>query len=156
MNQLLFMIHNSLELYENLCQPVCRECGIAQTALDILMFLANNPEYYTARDICRVRGIKANLVSFHVEKLVQEGYLERESITGDRRQVRLLLTEKAEPAIAQGRAVQQSYREILTDHIAPSDLKAFQRCMDTIRQNIERAKKISAKAKSTEKGDKKR
>ena len=156
MNQLLFMIHNSLELYENLCQPVCRECGIAQTALDILMFLANNPEYYTARDICRVRGIKANLVSFHVEKLVQEGYLERESITGDRRQVRLLLTEKAEPAIAQGRAVQQSYREILTDHIAPSDLKAFQRCMDTIRQNIERAKKISAKAKSTEKEDKKR
>ena len=156
MNQLLFMIHNSLELYENLCQPVCRECGIAQTALDILMFLANNPEYYTARDICRVRGIKANLVSFHVEKLVQEGYLERESIPGDRRQVRLLLTEKAEPAIAQGRAVQQSYREILTDHIAPSDLKAFQRCMDTIRQNIERAKKISTKAKSTEKGDKKR
>lgn len=156
MNQLLFMIHNSLELYENLCQPVCRECGIAQTALDILMFLANNPEYYTARDICRVRGIKANLVSFHVEKLVQEGYLEREAIQGDRRQVRLLLTEKAEPAIAQGRAVQQSYREILTDHIAPSDLKAFQRCMDTIRQNIERAKKISAKAKSTEKEDKKR
>ena len=156
MNQLLFMIHNSLELYENLCQPVCRECGIAQTALDILMFLANNPEYYTARDICRVRGIKANLVSFHVEKLVQEGYLEREAIPGDRRQVRLLLTDKAEPAIAQGRAVQQSYREILTDHIAPSDLKAFQRCMDTIRQNIERAKKISAKAKSTEKEDKKR
>lgn len=156
MNQLLFMIHNSLELYENLCQPVCRECGIAQTALDILMFLANNPEYYTARDICRVRGIKANLVSFHVEKLVQEGYLEREAIPGDRRQVRLLLTEKAESAIAQGRAVQQSYREILTDHIAPSDLKTFQRCMDTIRQNIERAKKISAKAKSTEKEDKKR
>lgn len=50
MNQLLFMIHNSLELYENLCQPVCREWGIAQTALDILMFLANNPEYYTARE----------------------------------------------------------------------------------------------------------
>ena len=156
MNQLLFMIHNSLELYENLCQPVCRECGIAQTALDILMFLANNPEYYTARDICRVRGIKANLVSFHVEKLVQEGYLEREVIPGDRRQVRLLLTDKAEPAIAQGRAVQQSYREILVSNIAPSDFETFQRCMDTIRQNIERAKRISAKAKTTEKGDKKR
>ena len=95
MNQLLFMIHNSMELYENLCQPVCRECGIAQTALDILMFLANNPEYYTAR-------------------------------------------------------------EILVSNIAPSDFETFQRCMDTIRQNIERAKKISAKAKSTEKGDKKR
>ena len=156
MNQLLFMIHNSLELYESLCQPVCKSCGIPQTALDILLFLANNPEYYTARDICRVRGIKANLVSFHVEKLVQEGYLEREAIPGDRRQVRLLLTEKADPVIAQGRAVQQNYREILTDHIAPSDLEAFQRCMNTIRQNIEQAKKSSIKGKSTEKGDKKR
>lgn len=156
MNQLLFMIHNSLELYENLCQPVCRECGIAQTALDILMFLANNPEYYTARDICRVRGIKANLVSFHVEKLVQEGYLESESITGDWRQVRLLRTGKSQRVIEQGRSVQQRYREILVSNIAPSDFETFQRCMDTIRQNIERAKKISAKAKSTKKEDKKR
>ena len=156
MNQLLFMLHNSLELYESLCQPVCRECGIPQTALDILLFLANNPEYYTARDICRVRGIKANLVSFHVEKLVQEGYLEREAIPGDRRQVRLLLTEKSQRVIEQGRSVQQRYREILVSDIAPSDLETFQRCMDTIRLNIERAKKSSIKGKSTEKGDKKR
>ena len=156
MNQLLFMIHNSLELYESLCQPVCKSCGIPQTALDILLFLANNPEYYTARDICRVRGIKANLVSFHVEKLVQEGYLEREAIPGDRRQVRLLLTGKSQRVIEQGRSVQQRYREILISDIAPSDLETCQRCMDTIRLNIERAKKSSIKGKSTEKGDKKR
>ena len=156
MNQLLFMIHNSLELYESLCQPVCKSCGIPQTALDILLFLANNPEYYTARDICRVRGIKANLVSFHVEKLVQEGYLEREAIPGDRRQVRLLLTGKSQRVIEQGRSVQQRYREILVSDIAPSDLETCQRCMDTIRLNIERAKKSSIKGKSTEKGDKKR
>lgn len=100
--------------------------------------------------------VKKNLVSFHVEKLVQEGYLERESITGDRRQVRLLLTGKSQRVIEQGRSVQQRYREILVSNIAPSDFETSQRCMDTIRQNIERAKKISAKAKSTEKGDKKR
>ena len=99
---------------------------------------------------------KKNLVSFHVEKLVQEGYLERESITGDRRQVRLLLTGKSQRVIEQGRSVQQRYREILVSNIAPSDFETFQRCMDTIRQNIELAKKISAKAKSTEKEDKKR
>lgn len=156
MNQLLFMIHNSLELYESLCQPVCKSCGIPQTALDILLFLANNPEYYTARDICRIRGIKANLVSFHVEKLVQEGYLERESIPGDRRQVKLLCTEKAEPVIRQGREVQKKYREVLTADIEPSDLEALGRCMDIIRQNIEQTKMSSGKIKSAEKGDNKR
>ena len=156
MNLLLFMIHNSLELYEKLCQPVCRNCNLPQTALDILMFLANNPEYDTARDICRVRGIKANLVSFHVEKLVQEGYLQREPVPGDRRQVKLLLTEKSQTVVEQGRAVQQNYREILTAHISPSDMETFGRCMDTIRQNIADAKHTEIKAKLTEKGNKKR
>ena len=156
MNQLLFMIHNSLELYESLCQPVCRNCNLPQTALDILLFLANNPEYDTARDICQVRGIKANLVSFHVEKLVQEEYLQREPVPGDRRQVKLLLTEKSQTVVEQGRAVQQNYREILTAHITPSDMEVFGRCMDTIRQNIEDAKHTETKAKLTEKGDKKR
>lgn len=156
MNQLLFMVHNSLELYESLCQPVCREWNLPQTALDILLFLANNPGYDTARDICRIRGIKANLVSFHVEKLVQAGYLQREAVPGDRRRVKLLLTEKSRNVVKQGRAVQQSYREILTAHISPSDMEAFGRCMDTMRQNIENAKRTGTKIKLTEKGDKKR
>lgn len=156
MNQLLFMVHNSLELYESLCQPVCREWNLPQTALDILLFLANNPGYDTAMDICRIRGIKANLVSFHVEKLVQAGYLQREAVPGDRRRVKLLLTEKSRNVVEQGRVVQQSYREILTAHISPSDMEAFGRCMDTMRQNIEDAKRTGTKIKLTEKGDKKR
>ena len=156
MNRLLFMIHNSLELYENLCQPVCKECGIPQTAFDIVMFLANNPEYYTAKDICKIRGIKPNLVSFHVEKLVQEEYLIREAIPGDRRQVKLILTEKTDVIVEKGRAVQQHYLEILTDQISDSDMKVFQRCLDTVRQNIEDAKENSGKVKSIDRGDKKK
>ena len=156
MNRLLFMIHNSLELYENLCQPVCKECGIPQTAFDIVMFLANNPEYYTAKDICKIRGIKPNLVSFHVEKLVQEEYLIREAIPGDRRQVKLILTEKTDVIVEKGRTVQQHYREILTDQISDSDMEVFQRCLDTVRQNIEDAKENSGKVKSIDRGDKKK
>lgn len=156
MNRLLFMIHNSLELYENLCQPVCKECGIPQTAFDIVMFLANNPEYYTAKDICKIRGIKPNLVSFHVEKLVQEEYLIREAIPGDRRQVKLILTEKTDVIVEKGRAVQQHYLEILTDQISDSDMKVFQRCLDTVRQNVEDAKENSGKVKSIDRGDKKK
>ena len=45
------------------------------------LFLANNPDYKTARDIVEVRHIKANLVSMNVDKLVQEGYLEPVSYT---------------------------------------------------------------------------
>ena len=87
---------------------------------------------------------------------MQAGYLQREAVPGDRRRVKLLLTEKSINVVEQGRAVQQSYREILTAHIAPSDMEAFGRCMDTMRQNIEAAKRTGTKIKLTEKGDKKR
>ena len=59
--------------YGAVCKPLCRELGLTQTAFDILLFLANNPSYRTARDIVEVRHIKANLVSVNVDKLVQEG-----------------------------------------------------------------------------------
>ena len=63
--------------YSAVCKPLCQKLHLPQTAFDILMFLANNPNYTTARDIVEVRHIKANLVSVNVDKLVQEGFLER-------------------------------------------------------------------------------
>ena len=35
--------------YSDECRPLCHELKLPQTAFDILMFLANNPEYKTAR-----------------------------------------------------------------------------------------------------------
>ncbi len=61
------------------------------------MFLVNNPKYKTASDIVEVRKIKANLVSVNVDKLVQEGYLERQAVEGDRRKTKLICTDKAQP-----------------------------------------------------------
>ena len=44
--------------YNAVCKPLCRELNIPQTAFDILMFLANNPDYSTAGDIVNVRKIR--------------------------------------------------------------------------------------------------
>ena len=82
--------------YSAVCKPLCQKLHLPQTAFDILMFLANNPNYTTARDIVEVRHIKANLVSVNVDKLVQEGFLERRPVLGDRRKTELACTEKAQ------------------------------------------------------------
>ena len=39
---------NLLQVYGAKCRPLCQEIGMPQTAFDILMFLANNPEFDTA------------------------------------------------------------------------------------------------------------
>ena len=125
-----------LEGYAAAMQPLCRREGLAPNGVDILLFLANNPEYYTARDICRVRGIKANLVSFHVEKLVQEGYLLRQPAPGDRRKCRLVCTEKAGPVVQRGRQVQEAFFRRMTAGLDPQDLAAFRRCLEGFQRNL--------------------
>ena len=40
-------IHKLLDVYNQLCRPLCQQTGIPQTSLDILMFLKNNPQYKT-------------------------------------------------------------------------------------------------------------
>ena len=93
--------------YESICKPLCHELKLPQTAFDILMFLANNPEFKTARDIVEVRKLKANLVSVNIDKLVNEGYLIRKNVEGDRRKVQLLCTDKAQPIISRGQQLQE-------------------------------------------------
>ena len=103
MNPTIEISFKTAQAYNAMCKPLCQELKLPQTAFDILMFLANNPDCTTARDIVEIRKIKANLVSVNVDRLVQEGYLERRAVAGDRRKTQLLCTEKAQPVIARGR-----------------------------------------------------
>ena len=88
MNPTIEISFKTAQAYNAMCKPLCQELKLPQTAFDILMFLANNPDCTTARDIVEIRKIKANLVSVNVDRLVQEGYLERRAVAGDRRRTR--------------------------------------------------------------------
>lgn len=123
--------------YNAMCKPLCKKLGLPQTAFDILMFLGNNQEYRTARDIVEVRDIKANLVSVNVERLVQEGYLKRRSVAGDRRKTELLCTEKAKPLIKEGRAVQLAFGEKLFAQVDEETRRVFVETLDSIGKNAE-------------------
>lgn len=105
------------QAYNVTCKSLCQELKLPQTAFDILMFLANNPGYKTASDIVELRKIKANLVSVNVEKLVQEGFLQRESVKGDRRKTELICTPKAQPVIEKGRQLQQDFGEHILENM---------------------------------------
>ena len=51
MNPELEFARKTALAYNALCQPLCQELNLPQTAFDILMFLGNNPSYKTASDI---------------------------------------------------------------------------------------------------------
>ena len=123
--------------YSAMCRPLCQELKLPQTAFDILMFLANNPSYKTARDIVEVRNIKANLVSVNVDKLVREGYLTREAVEGDRRKTELLCTEKAAAVIEKGRALQERFAEHLLLGLDEAQREALAGSMAAMEKNLD-------------------
>ena len=94
-SQFYVMARRLEDAYAAQMRSLCKETGVAQTAMDILLFLHNNPGYDTARDICTYRQLKPALVSLYIENLVQLGFLAREGVPGDRRKCRLVLTEAA-------------------------------------------------------------
>lgn len=136
-------LRNFIGAYENYCKPICKELGMPQMAFDLLMFLANHPEHYTAADFCNMRGFKENIVSVNVNKLVSEGYLIREDVQGDRRKVKLCCTEKAWPIIEKGKRIQENFREAMQKDIPAEDMQIFQKCVTTL---IKNAKELSGQS----------
>ena len=125
------------EAYTTVMRPLTVELKMAQPAVDILLFLANNPAYKTASDIVDVRRIKANLVSVNVDKLVQEGLLERRPVPGDRRKTELHCTEMAQPIIQRGQALQEAFFAQLMQGVDPAQLRAFYDTIARMGENLD-------------------
>ncbi len=137
MNPSLEFSHKLVTAYAAMCKPLCRELRLPQTAFDILMFLANNPEYRTAGEIVEYRKIKANLVSVNVDKLVKDGYLRREAVEGDRRKTQLLCTEKSKPIIKKGREMQADFFEALFTGVDSEMRDMFFTVTDIMNENLD-------------------
>ena len=119
-----------MDAYSAAMQPLSREFAIPQTA---------------AEEICAMRHLKPGIVSLHVDTLATLGLLERKSVPGDRRKLRLVPTEKAGAIIARGRAMQESFAKTLAQGLGEEELACFARCMETISQNLERAAELTQK-----------
>ncbi len=150
--QLVQNARKFMDAYGVLMTPMCQETGMPRTALDILLFLANNQGYDTAGDICRYRGLKPGIVSMHVETLVREGLLERQNVPGDRRKTRLALTDKARDLVSRGRAVQREMAQQMMEGLTREDIRHFCRCLEVFDQNLDRIRQGAKRSAAYTKG----
>ena len=135
-NYLAFM-KKSETVYQRFCQSVIRDWELNATSFQVIMFLANNPKYNTARDICRMRGIKTGIASIAVEQLIQMGYLERKTDPNDRRIQRLYVTENAAELVRQGREIQQEFAISITSALTREEMDVYFRLTEKIMARID-------------------
>ena len=124
--------------YEKALLPLSKETDMPHTAISILLFIANNPDLATASNICEMRGLKRPVVSAHVERLVQEGYIERRAVPGDRRKDALVCTGKASKIVEAGRERQIQFATAMLEGISEEDLAVMERCFKLMDANIDK------------------
>lgn len=126
------------EAYRNATRPVCQRFGLTASELDIVLFLANQPQYDRATDIVEKRFIAKSQVSASVASLQKRCYLVCESSQSDRRTVHLKLTDAAQEAVEAGRQAQERFFSALLTDFSESDrkrmLENFQKITDNLRE----------------------
>ena len=109
--------------------------GLTMREVHVLLFLANNPDYDTARDITVLRGISKSQVSQAVDLLSAEGFLIRTPDANDRRIVHLSISPDGWPLAKECQRIQNFCTEQLVRDLSEEEtatLRAlFDRVIDT-------------------------
>ena len=126
-------------LYRLLFLPLLEEYRLTQLEADILLFLANNPEYDTARDMVEKRRLAKSHVSAGIDALVCRGLLERCRLEGNRKTIHLRLTGEAGPFVERGRAVQRQYRDLLFSGFSSAETRQLIHLLDRVAENVDAA-----------------
>ena len=126
-------------LYEKQFEEICGRYQITQNEADIIAFLANNPDFDTAKDIVELRMIAKSYISKSVENLIKKGFLVRISDKEDRRIIHLQLTDKSIPIIDDARLKQKEFVEILFAGMDANEIEMFESLLTKIFDNANMA-----------------
>ena len=127
------------KLYNSLFVPLLEKYRLTQMEIDIILFLANNPPFDTARDIVEKRHLAKSHVSAGVESLARRGLLERSRQGGNRKTIHLSLTEQAGPVVEEGRAVQARYGQLLLAGFSEQEREQLSSFLERVGKNVDTA-----------------
>ena len=122
--------------YSRCLEPVCRDFGLTQNELAVLLFLRNNPGLDRAADIVSCRGIAKSHVSLAVSQLEARGILARRYDPADRRACHLALTGKGMDIAEAGSQRQRQFFEALYAGVSQSEREQLRSISRKIMDNI--------------------
>ena len=128
--------------YARLLEPICKKWDLTRNELDVILFLANNPEYDRAVDIVNHRGLAKSHVSMSVTSLENRGLPERIPDPADRRTVHLQLTAKAKEITEVGCRVQKQFMDYLHQGVTQEQLELMRLFAERVYENIKNIEEV--------------
>ena len=128
--------------YARLLEPICKKWDLTRNELDVMLFLANNPDYDRAVDIVTNRGLAKSHVSMSVANLESRGLLKRIPDPADRRTIHLQLTEQAREITDYGCGVQKKFLDQLHRGVTEEQLELMRMFAERVYENIKNMDEI--------------
>ena len=125
------------KLYSGSINVVAVEFGMSKVEVDVLLFLHNNPQYDTARDIVEYRHIAKSYVSKAVELLVKRGALSIREDEKDRRISHLEVTKEAAVPLKKALEAQAGVMEKIFRGITAEEKQMFEKILCRMSSNLE-------------------
>lgn len=126
------------KLYELTVEEVRSDNGLSRAEFDVLMFLANNPQYKTAASIVKTRRLAKSQVSAAVDELASKGLITTKKLKENKKNVILNLTEKGILTAKEGKLAQKSFFDKITEGFTERDLVCFKGYIDKILSNAKK------------------
>lgn len=111
--------------------------GLSKVEMDVLLFLYNNPQYDTARDIVEFRHIAKSYVSKAVELLVKKDALTVKEDGRDRRVLHLKVSDCSLEAVEMAKSAQERVMKDLFKGLTAEEQRTFERVLRKMSYNIE-------------------
>lgn len=130
------------KFYARQFAPLVQKSGLSMRELDVLLFLANNPNYDTARDIAEFRTLAKSQVSQAVELLAAEGLLQRTPDANDRRVIHLSITPEGAPFAKEAQEIQARCGQQLFAGLTAEQLLQLRTILEVVLHNGEQLEEV--------------
>lgn len=114
-----------------------KEFGLSGAEVDILLFLANNPELNTATDIVQKRKLSKSHASLAIHSLLEKGLIIGTSEEGDHKKIHLHLQEDAKKITEYGQREQEEFIGNVFGNLSEEEARILDRCISKMTVSLQ-------------------
>lgn len=124
------------QLYQLQFKPLTKKYNINMIEVHILLFLKNNPNLNTAKDIVNYRGLAKSNVSNALDKLEHNGFITMKADEENRRIQRITLLKKSRPIVEKLKQQQLIFFSLIQKNFTKEELDMMEEFHKRMYENI--------------------
>lgn len=136
MNTILKNLYVSRELNSLLFNPICSKYDLTLAEIIVLIFLEDNCECDTAKDIVENLKIAKSHVSASVKNLERRGYLKGFYEENNHRTIHLRLCQSSFDVLDDAHSIQKQFITLLKQEFSEEELNNFKLYLQRVAKNI--------------------